>query len=81
MTPIQTYIESLKNYKKSGGNIDDAIILAETILIEIEKKHITDAYKKGSDEADAHWAIGKKSLTATEFYNLKYTNNDSTPTT
>lgn len=42
MTPVQAYIKTLQNYKELNGSIDDAIIIAETLLIVLEKKMIDD---------------------------------------
>ena len=36
MTNTEKYIAALKNYKKIDGTIDDAIVIAETLLLELE---------------------------------------------
>jgi hypothetical protein len=36
MTNTEKYIAALKNYKKIDGTIDDAIVIAETLLMELE---------------------------------------------
>jgi hypothetical protein len=46
-TPVQAYIKSLHNYKKIGGSIDDAIVIAETLLLELEKKENFNYFMKG----------------------------------
>jgi hypothetical protein len=46
MTAVEKYIESLKKYKVINGTIDDAIIIAETLLIELERKQIIDIVEK-----------------------------------
>lgn len=81
MTPAQHYIQSLERFKRANGTIDDAISLAKSFLLDDERKHIENAYRTGVHQADGYWAIGKKPMTANEFFTLKYTNNDNTPTT
>jgi hypothetical protein len=61
MTAIDKYVEAIKNYKKIGGSIDDAIVIAETLLkeaVEREKQslyteeQVREAYYQGA--ADVH---------------------------
>jgi hypothetical protein len=44
MTAVESYIVAIKNYKNIGGSIDDAIVIAETLLKEVveREKHISD---------------------------------------
>ena len=47
MIAVQAYIKAIKNYKNIGGSIDDAIVIAETILLTGEKIELQNAYNKG----------------------------------
>ena len=43
MTAVDKYILAIKNYKNIGGSLDDAIVIAETLLkeaVEREKKSL-----------------------------------------
>lgn len=46
MTAVQAYIQAIKNYKKIGGSIDDAIVIAETLLLELEERQIKEIVEK-----------------------------------
>lgn len=65
-TPVEAYIEALKNYKKLNGSLDDAIILAESLLLALERKHIVDANRDGVD-----MVIGSDSFITGEDYFIK----------
>ena len=44
---IQKYIDTLRNFKKTGGSLDDAIIIAETLMIELERKQRRADFEAG----------------------------------
>lgn len=46
MTAVQAYIQAIKNYKKIGGSIDDAIVIAETLLLDLEERQIKEIVEK-----------------------------------
>jgi hypothetical protein len=46
MTAVEQYIKTLKNYKAINGTIDDAIVIAETLLLASEEKQIIDIVEK-----------------------------------
>ncbi len=46
MTAVQAYIQALKNYKKIDGSIDDAIVIAETLLLDLEERQIIEIVEK-----------------------------------
>ena len=47
-TVIEKYIQTLKAYKNSGtGTIDDAIIIAETLLIDLETQQRRKDFEAG----------------------------------
>jgi demethoxyubiquinone hydroxylase (CLK1/Coq7/Cat5 family) len=45
MTPTESYLKTLLNYKKAGGTIDDAIVIAKVFLLDLEKDMI-EKYEK-----------------------------------
>lgn len=47
MTAVEKYIKGLKNYKELGMSIDSAILLAETVLLPLEKQQIINAFDDG----------------------------------
>lgn len=44
---IENYIDTLHNYKKCGGNIDDAIMVAEFLLLNLETKQREKDFNAG----------------------------------
>ena len=61
MTAVDKYILAIKNYKNIGGSLDDAIVIAETLLKEAveRERHISDeeiekAAHKISNDIDRH---------------------------
>ncbi len=46
MTAVEQYIKALKNYKKINGTLDDAIVLAETLLLASEERQIIQIVEK-----------------------------------
>ena len=54
MTAVEKYIKALNNYKNIGGSIDDAIVMAETLLLMIEEKELKAAYNKGYENGQAN---------------------------
>jgi len=46
MTAVQAYIKAIKNYKNIGGSIDDAIVIAETLLLDLEERQIKEIVEK-----------------------------------
>ena len=49
MTAVQAYIQALKNYKKIDGSIDDAIVIAETLLLDLEERQIKEIVEKSRE--------------------------------
>jgi len=49
MTAVQAYIQAIKNYKKIGGSIDDAIVIAETLLLDLEERQIKEIVEKSRE--------------------------------
>jgi len=65
MTAVEKYIKGLKNYKELDMNIDAAILLAETVLLSLEKQQIISANRDGVD-----MVVDKKPfITGEEYYN------------
>ena len=54
MTAVERYITSIKRYKEIGGDIDDVIVLADTLLLELEQRQIKEAYNIGYKDAQAN---------------------------
>ena len=68
-TAVQVYISTLRNYKKINGSIDDAIVIAETLLLELEKRQIIESYNQ-----DLYGGLngGRKFNDGEEYYNETY---------
>ena len=54
MTPVEKYIKALNNHKKIGGTLDQAIVIAETLLLMVEEKELKAAYNKGYENGQAN---------------------------
>ena len=65
MTAVEKYIKGLKNYKELGMDIDAAIVLAETVLLSLEKEQIIDAYNKSFELRDKPYSTAIKYYTET----------------
>jgi hypothetical protein len=57
-TAVEMYITALKNYKKTGGSIDDAIVIAETLLLSSEEVQRREDFQAGG-KAGFNAANGK----------------------
>jgi hypothetical protein len=86
MTAVEKYIKTLKNYKEIGGSIDDAIMVAETLLITLEKKQMEQSFFGGVHSTGEGWnaeyANGNKPNVEMifkeqfeEYYNEKFKTN------
>ena len=54
MTAVEKYILAIKRYKEIGGDIDDVIVLADTILLALEEKQLKEAYNIGYKDAEVN---------------------------
>ena len=54
MTAVEKYILAIKRYKEIGGDIDDVIVLADTLLLELEQRQVKEAYNIGYKDAQAN---------------------------
>ena len=54
MTAVEKYILAIKRYKEIGGDIDDVIVLADTLLLELEQRQVKGAYNIGYKDAQAN---------------------------
>ena len=68
MTPVERYIEAIKNYKNIGGSLDDAIVIAETLLLESERIQRRKDYEAGG-KAGFNAASGGEIQTFDEYIN------------
>jgi hypothetical protein len=70
-TVVEKYIETLKNYKKSNGTIDDAIIIAETLLLASEERQRRMDFEAGG-AAGFNAALGKDVKTFEDYLNQSH---------
>ena len=67
MTAAESYIESLKKLKEREASLDEAIIIAETLLVAVVKKENEQSYMAGG-KAGFNAAQGKDVLTFEEYW-------------
>ena len=68
-TAVERYISVLKNYREINGTIDDAIVIAETLLLEIETAQRRKDFEAGG-KSGFNAASGKDVLTFEEYIKL-----------
>jgi len=68
-TAVEKYIQVLKNYKAINGTIDDAIVIAETLLLEIESMQRKMDFEAGG-KAGFSAASGREVFTFEEYLKL-----------